>query len=214
MLAEMFDELLIKIGNPALRHPVFSNSPFALRFALGGGEPVYLDRPSSGEDIVNPEYIDDALRRAKGIYSALPKAPDLLRIDLWPQEEGQENDGGRALLLLQDLCAFPHERRLKEEKEDGEQFTVLQLYWDLRRIDFSPDLLLKEIIKADLGGIQELTSSVFFANTEQAYLYHVYDDRGADLTAACKETLYPVYYSFKQWILEHDRAKIEKIFAK
>ena len=39
---------------------------------------------------------------------------------------------------------------------------VLQLYWDLCKIDFSPELLLREIIKADLGGISSLVSKRLF----------------------------------------------------
>lgn len=90
----------------------------------------------------------------------------------------------------------------------------MHLYWNLNKIDFSPDALLREIIKADLGGISALVSSVYFANTEAVYLYHVYDDRGADLVAESKETLRPLYHDFNQWILDYDRKKIEILFGK
>ena len=49
-----------------------------------------------------------------------------------------------------------------------------------------------------------MVSSVYFANTEEVYLYHIYDDRGADLVAERKETLWPIYHNFNQWILEVD----------
>ena len=51
------------------------------------------------------------------------------------------------------------------------------------------------------------------ANTEEVYLYHIYDDRGADLVAERKETLWPIYHNFNQWILDCDRKEIDKLFA-
>ena len=77
-----------------------------------------------------------------------------------------------------------------------------------------PILPKTEIIKADLGGISALASSVYFANTEDVYLYHVYDDRGADLVAESKELLRPIYHNFYPWILDYDKKRIDKLFAK
>lgn len=58
-----------------------------------------------------------------------------------------------------------------------------------------------------------MVSSVYFVNTEEVYLYHIYDDRGADLVAERKETLWPIYHNFNQWILDCDRKEIDKLFA-
>ena len=35
MLSERFDNLLIRIGNPTLEHPVFYKCPVAIRFEIG-----------------------------------------------------------------------------------------------------------------------------------------------------------------------------------
>ena len=43
MLSERFDNLLIRIGNPTLEHPVFYKCPVAIRFEIGGETPVYSD---------------------------------------------------------------------------------------------------------------------------------------------------------------------------
>ncbi|MEG1584520.1 MAG: DUF3885 domain-containing protein [Anaerovorax sp.] len=59
-----------------------------------------------------------------------------------------------------------------------------------------------------------MASSVYFANTDALYLYHVYDDRGADLVAESKEMLRPAYHNFNQWILAYDRKQIDKLFVK
>lgn len=214
MLSEMFDELLIKIGNPNLEHPIFYNTPLGIRFEIGCEPPVYLDDLSSDDMIVSPKYISAALQRAKAIFAALPHTPNLLRIDTYPKEEEPGYGGGLDLDTFKNLLPFPNEQRAKQVNDGNEPYTVLQLYWDLCKIDFSPDLLLREIIKADLGGISALASNVYFANTEDVYLYHVYDDRGADLVSESKEMLRPFYCDFTCWILDYDRKQIDKLLAK
>ena len=213
MLSERFDNLLIRIGNPTLEHPVFYKCPVAIRFEIGGETPVYSDASLLRDTVVNSQYIGASPQRAKAIYSSLPQPPNLLRIDTHPNEDGPGYGNGLDLSVLQNLVSLPHEQREQQINDGDEQYMVLQLYWDLCKIDFSPELLLREIIKADLGGISSLVSSVYFANTEEVYLYHIYDDRGADLVAERKETLWPIYHNFNQWILDCDRKEIDKLFA-
>lgn len=214
MLSERFDNLLVKIKNPMLEHPVFYNCPIAIRFEIGYETPVYLETSPSDDMIVNPKYIEAAHKRTKAIYTALQQVPNLLRIDTYPNEDEPGYENEFYLSVFQKLVSFPHEQRKIQINDGDEQHMVLQFYWDLSKMDFSPDLLLREIIRADLGGISALTSSVYFANTEAAYLYHVYDDRGADLAAERKETLYPIYQNFNQWILDYNREEIDNLFAK
>jgi hypothetical protein len=214
MLSEKFDDLLIKIGNPNLEKPIFYNASVGIRFEIGNESPIYLEGSDPDTNIVNHQYIAAALQRAKAIYTALPHAPNLLRIDTYPKEEAS----GRGIELdpdaLQSLFHFPHEQRSMQVSDDDEEYTTQQLYWNLDKLAFSPDLLLREIIKADLGGISSLASSVYFANTEDVYLYHIYDDRGADLVAESKELLRPIYHNFYPWILDYDKKRIDKLFVK
>lgn len=62
-----------------------------------------------------------------------------------------------------------------------------------------------------LWSILSLVSSIFF-KYRRWYLYYVYDDRGADLIAASKETLRQIYQNFSQWILNYNREQIDKLF--
>ncbi|MEA4895914.1 MAG: DUF3885 domain-containing protein [Oscillospiraceae bacterium] len=97
--------------------------------------------------------------------------------------------------------------------EDCEVISQLQLYWDLNKIQFSPDRLLREIIEADIGGYSGLASNVYFADTHDFFILHLYDDRGADLMAANRELLRPIYENLNSWILDYDREKINELFA-
>ena len=87
----------------------------------------------------------------------------------------------------------------------------MYLFW--KRNGFQSDKVLEEIIRADLGsGNNFLTSSVHFVCVKDHVLFHLYDDRGADLVADKKETIQHIYRSFHDWISDFDRDKIERIF--
>lgn len=112
MLSEKSDRILVKISNPMLQQPVFYNSPIAIRFEIGCETPIYLDTsPSENELLVNPQYVEAALQRTRAIYTALPQAPNLLRIDIYLNENEPEHGNGFELSVFQKLVSFPHEQR-------------------------------------------------------------------------------------------------------
>jgi len=43
-------------------------------------------------------------------------------------------------------------------------------------------------------------------------MFHLYDDRGADLVASEKSAIKDTYVKFNKWILDYDREKIEAVF--
>ena len=204
-LSEEFFSIIHSIGMGNFRHPIFYNAPVGIRFEIGADESVYLEE-NKDEFITNPKYVEKALKRVKSIYDNLPKQPNLLRIDAYPDEIFTEEK------ILQSICKEaslpkPHEVKIMpfQWEEDEEVITQLQLYWDLNKFDFDPSILLEQIIKADIGGRNIFSSSVFFVDTHNAILYHVYDDRGADLVAKNKESLYSLFVRFNNWILNYHR---------
>ena len=85
------------------------------------------------------------------------------------------------------------------------------LLWNLN--NFKPNKLLEEIIKADLGsGNYFLTSSVYFICKEDNVLFHLYDNRGADLVTDKKEKIQHIYHRLNELILDYDRERIDNIF--
>ena len=64
------------------------------------------------------------------------------------------------------------------------------------------------------GGNSQFESSVFLFDTDQNILFHLYDDRGLDLVAKEKSTLYPFYEKYKHWIMDYDKKQIESMFKK
>lgn len=214
MLSDNFSKIVHSIGMTELKHPIFYNSLVGIRFKIGGDESVYLNDAHSEDLIANPAYISAAFDRAKSIYVNLTHKPNILRIDCYPNECSVNKE-------VQMICRvgnlpIPHEQVVKSFQwdEDNETVSQLQLYWDLEKIPFSPDRLLEEIIKADIAGYNGFVSNVYFADTYNSVLFHVYDDRGADLVATDTELLRPIYEKFNSWILDYDREKITAIFKR
>jgi hypothetical protein len=54
---------------------------------------------------------------------------------------------------------------------------------------------------------------IYFININKKLIFNMYDDRGLDLVASDIETLRPIYENHKDWILDYDRAQIEKLFT-
>lgn len=205
MIAEYFQKVVGEFGMNGLKHPLFYHAPIAIRFEIGGIEPVYLETGAT-----NPVYISGALTRALSIYETLPEKPHILRIDGYLDGETKEE-------LTKTICRHtglpePHETRTEIVEEEAESLERLELYWNLSQMDFVPETLLREIIRSDIGGWNGLASNVFFL-ADGPVLYHLYDDRGLDVLGGTRETLLPLYMRFSDWILDYDRAQIDAVFA-
>ena len=196
-LAGKFMETLKGIGLSQLEYPVFYHAPYGLRFEIGGEEEVYLDNAA------NPEYVENALDRALTIYRELPFCLDILLVVI-------RGNYSVATKSLSNIPLPDFDEGI--EDQDG---TYTSFYWDCSKLpEGTVKALLREIILADIGGEDLLASSVFWISTEGKYLFHLYDDRGADLVSADAETLSPIYYKFHSWLLDYDREKMDRLFQK
>ena len=54
---------------------------------------------------------------------------------------------------------------------------------------------------------------VYFVNRTRNIILHMYDDRGLDLIARHRSDLQAIYDAHKHWVLDYDRARVEKVFA-
>ena len=190
-----FENILKKIGFANdIEHPVFYNSEFGLRFEIGHGD-VYIKNNKGNIISANPMYVSECLERAEKLFLAVE--PDILRVDVYPNENYYS--GTRDFLI----------RTLGSPEDFVKDENVHQLYWNI--IDINKCIpILKEIILSDIGGKYVLNTCVYFANSNTNIMYHLYDDRGADIAADNKKILMPIYQKFNNWILEYDRERIEK----
>lgn len=206
-LHEYFENTMIKIGfiHTELPVAVFYSAPIGIRFEIGGQEGVYLPDDKG----MNPVYVENAFCRAKTLLHDLPCRPNLLRIDNYPEEA----DKITLQTLLQVGLPAPDESIQEKRMDEGTCFLQEHLYWDLTKGNCQIDKLLLEIIKGDIGGFSCLCSNVYLLNTESSVLYHLYDDRGADIVAFDKYVLLPLFKKYSNWILQYDKARIDHLFA-
>ena len=207
-LHNLFMQSVEKIGFNEFEHPLFYNAPIGIRFEIGCAGTAFLYDRS-----INPDYISKALHRARTIYKSLPHEPNILRIDIYSEEEPTSQHITLQNLSLLNL-QYPSEVVEDSFVEDGVKYTHQHLYWDLLQTDYDVDYLIEKIIWADMGGFAGLCSNVYFINTDNSILFHLYDDRGADIVAKEKNSLKPLYDDFNDWILSYDREKIDAIFYK
>lgn len=209
MLAEHFETIICDLGMVRLEHPLFYHAPVGIRFEIGWDGPVYLEKQAESL-IPNPAYVQSALNRAAAVYQNLPAQPDILRIDGYPNEEPVES----LLAVIREKTGLPapqEQATVVERNEDDEFCSQVQFYWDLNKTSFCSEQLLREIILGDIGGWPGFVSSVYLAGPGPI-LYHLYDDRGLDVLGGSRKLLLPLYHQFHDWILEHDRERIDHLF--
>lgn len=204
-LFNLFNKTIYDIGFDSLENPIFYNAPIGIRFEIGGEDDVYIKKGMTRKLHPNPKYVNKAVERASRIFDALPRKDWILRIDL-----SDEREIKKILKVLQLVSS--HEKVLNKYEEDGEKMTHCELYWSLNDIDWSSETIIREIILADIGGLNCLVSAVYLLHPNENVLYHLYDDRGLDLVAKDKRMLYPLYERFNDWILDYDREIIDHIF--
>ena len=207
---ESFKKVIASLGMEQLTHPIFHNSPIGIRFNIGdNGNDVYIDK--RGKELsVNPNYITACLERSLKIYHSLKSKPDILAIEGYIYKNTTVKDFIASVVTATDLPQ-PNEIKSEIAHDDGHEIIHVLLLWNIN--DFKPHKLLEEIIKADLGsGNFFLTSSVYFVCTKDNVLFHLYDDRGADLVADKKVNIQHIYHKLNDLISDYDREIIDNIF--
>ncbi|WP_309088565.1 DUF3885 domain-containing protein [Domibacillus sp.] len=71
-----------------------------------------------------------------------------------------------------------------------------QLIRALSHIDMGLKLIVKEVY--------------FFIHPIKGIIYHIYDDRGLDISAASAESLRSLYEGYGEWLLHYDRETMDR----
>ena len=74
-------------------------------------------------------------------------------------------------------------------------------------------VILQGIANADRARYPAIRGRVYFINRRTNVIMHMYDDRGLDIIAQSKDALDGLYGNFNDWILDHDRARVDLTFA-
>ena len=180
-LQNRFAHSMQRLNLTGLPCAVYEQAPACLRFRIGGEEAIYLGDHRKP----NGAYVENAVERALEIYGQLPMEPDILRID------------GCPALFIPGL-------------PEPEQQAGASAYWSLTREPVFLRKLFRAIIRAEIdpAGLEELVNNVYFLNSREHVLFRLYDDRGADVAAADRELLRPMYEACGEWILEDNQESL------
>lgn len=192
-----------------IKHPIFYSIPIGIRFAIGDSSDVAM---YSEGGTVDPSYVEYCVQRATLIIDSMPAEPDILAIEFFYFDE-ELLDGDISAVLLATGLPHPHETEKKEiSLDDGDIVKYAVLCWDISSAEIDRGKILRQIVLSDIGGEHLLTASVFWLCSENNTMFHIYDDRGADLVASDVSTLKEIYTDLNDWILHYDRERIDGIF--
>ena len=205
LLESLFDQMLRSLPingepKPALFHPLFYTYPYALRFEMGNPE---IACAAAWE-----AYCDAASQRAQALFRGIfsPEDEVLVIFDRTPDREVKNAFQG---CRMQRVRARAYPAFLEDREEYDESWFYRYLYLG-KASQIPAELVLQRIIEGEvLGGKHPYYSScVYFYNVTKSLLFHMYDDRGADLIATSPDVLVTYYDGLNDMLLDYDREKM------
>ncbi|MDO4530949.1 MAG: DUF3885 domain-containing protein [Bacillota bacterium] len=212
MLLERIQKTLSHIGNERLQLPIFYESPASLRFETGDPQlDIFLT-----EKKLNPRYLRSALWRTTFLYEKTAPFDTLLwvlyrTIDLDTDVDEIISHFCRLTHLLPPAEIYHQEVTTAAE----EPMTRILLLWDMAETPPKVQPLFEEIVRSDFKGLgfRELSSAIFFFDTQRHLLFHPYDDRGVDIVGKTPDDIRYLYEDCRNWLLEYDIERMQKTFA-
>lgn len=193
-----------------LQPPLFYSWKPGIRFELGINE-------SSGSIHENPSYLPQVYRRAIDLFEALHAPEDELYLVVDVQEYGQVPRQKASIFAkyVKDtavLYRLQYEQRTSAFPEEDALLYTHRFALRCRRTDIKYAALLKAVCNQDMGIRPSIHHPVYFVNQTKGTIFYVYDDRGCDLLGTGIETIRWVYEEYTDWILDYDRAEIDRTF--
>ncbi|HFI0542181.1 TPA: DUF3885 domain-containing protein [Streptococcus suis] len=160
-----------QFGEHQLVGPFFYATPLALRFEIGPAE--------EAEELPRKVYLDRAYARAVELLERASSAYDYVILSLLRQEDRDIDTYLWHFTSKFNFDKCPEPDLIEVEDWTGEVLVYERYLFPVADQDLKA--LLWEIIRADQGGFNYLSSSVLFLSSQDKVLYHCYDDRGVDI---------------------------------
>ncbi|HHW4959717.1 TPA: DUF3885 domain-containing protein [Streptococcus suis] len=160
-----------QFGEHQLVGPFFYATPLALKFEIGPAE--------EAETLPKKVYLDRAYARAVELLEQASSAYDYVILSLLRQEDRDIDTYLWHFTSKFNFNKCPEPELIEVEDWTGEVLVFERYLFPVADQDLKA--LLREIIKADHGGFNYLSSSVLFLSSKNKVIYHCYDDRGVDI---------------------------------
>jgi hypothetical protein len=200
-----------KFPDLKLRPPLFYNWVTGIRFELGN--------PDENKEVF---YMEHVYQRSLSLFKSLHSLDDDIIIVANVHHAGEEN-----VLKRRKLKILNHYIKYKDVLFKLQHKVIPYVFEDVYDIyDFETHRytlrckvsdvkyinLIKAICNHDMDIKPKIYHDIFFINTTNDTIFHIYDDRGCDVIALGKESIRHLYKNYNDWILDYDRVEIDKIF--
>ena len=199
--------------------PFFYSNKFALRFEIGPPEEGVWDEQYSK---LNERYFAIALERALAVYHTAFEENDSISIIYQMYSAGRQKIKRRNSLfgLIRNIEDKPITFS-KHRAFNAEEFSYKCEHWHravvsgLSKVEIDITSLFKWQINTDFGSREQaLKGNCFIINDSKSLALHLYDDRGMDVIATEKAPLERLYKEQNALLLDHDRERMDAMFAK
>lgn len=180
-------------------------SPFRLRFELGGQDLSNVTRPIARfiQALDRARRVADAVFTDTAIVAVVGSSVTNTR--LFPPD----GDGFRALRDVGFTAPTTDEWRGRRYKGYG------ACWWkcfDIRADRLQRDTLLWCSISAEMAVKPKVPVTIYLIEPARRIMLHVYDDRGMDVSAILPDALTGPYVAFDRWLLDYDRPRMAAAF--
>ncbi|HEM3172335.1 TPA: DUF3885 domain-containing protein [Streptococcus suis] len=180
--------------------PFFYGTPLALRFEIGPAE--------EAETLPKKVYLDRAYARAVELLVRASSAYDYVVLSLLRQEDRDIDTYLWHFTSKFNFNKCPEPDLIEVEDWTGEVLVFERYLFPVADQDLKA--LLWEIIKADHGGFNYLSSSVLFLSSKDKVIYHCYDDRGVDIAVVDDDKRRQLFTDCQDLLFDYDMEEMER----
>ncbi|CYX90812.1 DUF3885 domain-containing protein [Streptococcus suis] len=189
-----------QFGEHQLVGPFFYATPLALKFEVGPAE--------EAETLPKKVYLDRAYARAVELLERASSAYDYVILSLLRQEDRDIDTYLWHFTSKFNFDKCPEPELIEVEDWTGDVLVFERYLFPVADQDLKA--LLKEIIKADQGGFNYLSSSVLFLSSKDKVIYHCYDDRGVDVAVVDDDKRRQLFTDCQDLLFDYDMEEMER----
>ncbi|HEL2279545.1 TPA: DUF3885 domain-containing protein [Streptococcus suis] len=189
-----------QFGEHQLVGPFFYATPLALKFEIGPAE--------EAETLPRKVYLDRAYERAVELLEQASSAYDYVVLSLLRQEDRDIDSYLWHFTSKFNFNKCPEPELIEVEDWTGEVLVFERYLFPVADQDLKA--LLREIIKADHGGFNYLSSSVLFLSSKDKVIYHCYDDRGVDIAVVDDDKRRQLFTDCQDLLFDYDMEEMER----
>ncbi|HFI0385645.1 TPA: DUF3885 domain-containing protein [Streptococcus suis] len=189
-----------QFGEHQLVGPFFYGTPLALRFEIGPAD--------EAEELSRAIYLERAYARAIELLEQASSAYDYVVLSLLRQEDRDIDSYLWHFTSKFNFNKCPEPELIEVEDWTGEVLVFERYLFPVADQDLKD--LLWEIIKADHGGFNYLSSSVLFLSSKDKVIYHCYDDRGVDIAVVDDDKRRQLFTDCYDLLFDYDMEEMER----